>query len=101
MVDVLRNMQADRHTCGRPLTESLKDPDKPDPDYQVMEETCLACRAYDAYLAGRVEEDAKLREQGFHPERYRIHTMMPLAEVPEDAREAILKARRERRPQTT
>lgn len=89
MVDTWLDVKADRHTCGRPLSESLKDPDKPNPEYQVAEEVCLACMAYDKFRAAQEKTDEPLRAQGRHPESYRIHTILPLAEIPAEAKEAI------------
>jgi hypothetical protein len=90
MVDVYLDHRADLHTCGRPLSESLKDTDKPDPDYQVVQEICLACMAYDKYQAEQTKADEPLREQGRHPDSYRVHTMRPLIELPLKVQRAIL-----------
>lgn len=90
MFDAYHDIKADVHTCGRPLSESLKDPDVPDPDYQVSVEVCRACMAYDKFRAEHAKSDDDLRTQGRHPETYRIHTVLPLADLPPEARDAIL-----------
>lgn len=99
MFDAWLDYRADLHTCGQPLSESLKDPDKPDPDYQVAVEECRACKAYAAFRAEHAEADEALRAKGMDPGSYRIHTVMPMAEVPPEAQEAIFAVRAQKAAQ--
>lgn len=42
---------AELHSCGRPLSESLRTDGRPPPDYVVGELECTACRRSEAYVA--------------------------------------------------
>lgn len=83
MFDAYLDWRADLHTCGRPLSESLYDPDSddPDPDYKVGVEICRACRALDKDHADRAKDDAALREAGRTPESWRLKTVLPAKDV--------------------
>lgn len=86
MVDALLNWREDLHTCGRPLSESLHDPDKsPDEqiEYVVGVETCRACQALDKFHAQKAEDpnEKKLREAGRNPDSWRLPTVMPASEA--------------------
>lgn len=94
MIDAYLDYRSDLHTCGRPLSESLKDDDKPDPQYQVGYEVCRACAAFDKFSAEQAKKDKDLHEAGRHPESYRITTVLPLAELPEETQQAIIASRR-------
>ena len=93
MIDAYQDWRADLHSCGRPLSESLHDPDsdKPDPDYQVAIETCRACMALDKAAAARANSasDKALREAGRNPDSWREVSVFPLSELPPDVQAAI------------
>lgn len=98
LIDAYLTWKADLHTCGRPLSESLHDPDsdEPDPDYQVGTETCRACMALDRWHADQAKNDEPLRKAGRNPDSWRLRTVLPFAELPAEEREAITANRRRR-----
>lgn len=79
MINAVLDFQADKHSCGRPLSESLKDddPDWQDPLYQVGVQVCMACMAYDKYQAAHRGDDKTLTDAGRDPSSWRIHTLVP------------------------
>ncbi|RCK68264.1 hypothetical protein DT076_16580 [Desertihabitans brevis] len=80
----LAEYEADLHTCGRPLSESLKREGHTGPKYVVGEAICRACMALDSHLAKRAAADKAIRDKGFHPEAYRqysIHTEDEMAAI--------------------
>lgn len=100
LLDAYLNWKADLHTCGRPLSESLHDPDsdEPDPDYQVGVETCRACMALDRHHVEQSKSDKKLRDAGRNPDSWRMTTVVPLSELDPATQEAILRTREQRTP---
>lgn len=83
MLDKLKDWEADLHVCGRPLSESLHDYDKPADEqirYAVGTTTCRACQALDRVQAerGRTPEEKAMREAGRNPESWRIDQVVPL-----------------------
>jgi hypothetical protein len=50
VVSAYLDYQAELHTCGRPLSESLHVAGQPDPEYVIGELTCVACRKSAAYV---------------------------------------------------
>lgn len=82
MIATHQDWEADLHSCGRPRSESLKDTDKPDPEYQPMIEVCLACQAIDRDVVKSRPGDEKYTEAGGNPESWRIRSVLPLADCP-------------------
>ena len=65
----LLDMQADTHSCGHPLSETLqyKPGDEPEgyikPEYQGDTRVCLACLKLSEHTQAWDDHDEKLREQ--------------------------------------
>lgn len=74
--------EADLHTCGRPLSESLFVAGAPRPQYDVLERTCLACQ--------RLEEHA----QNKHKDGVPPHLLLQVATRAESL--ALMKAQQQK-----
>lgn len=81
LVDAYQDYRADLHTCGRPMSESLRVAGRPDPEYVVGTSICVGCMALDQKRAARQKADEKAHERGEHPEAWRLDTVYTRAEM--------------------
>lgn len=84
MYAALTAWREDLHSCGRPLSESLHDPDQPNDEqiqYVVGTQVCRACQALDRRHAQRTEEDKALVEAGRTPSSWRLDVVVPVADA--------------------
>lgn len=72
LVDVYKDWLADLHTCGRPMSESLRVNDRDDPDYVVGTRICTACMELEITRAQRAKSDEAMREKGINPDSWRL-----------------------------
>lgn len=66
------------HDCGRHMSESLRLVGRPDPEYVVGKQVCLACKELDRTIQEQNRQWQKAHEDGYRPERYtllRVYTM--------------------------
>lgn len=72
---------ADLHTCGRPMSESLRVEGAPDPDYVVGTRICTACMALEKHRAERAKGDERAREDGLNPDGWRLDHVVTRSEA--------------------
>ena len=86
LVDAYKDWLADLHTCGRPMSESLRVEDRDDPDYVVGTRICTACMALEQARAGRARADETDRENGLNPDVWRLDHVALKSEARNDPR---------------
>ena len=72
LMDALGAWENDLHTCGRPMSESLRVIGRPDPEYAVAAQICVGCQQLDGWWATRKDMLEKAHEDGRHPETYML-----------------------------
>jgi hypothetical protein len=82
MVDAYLDWKADLHTCGRPMSESLRLLGRDDPEYVVATLECVACEELEKHRAARSKVDAKSYENsGVNPSVWRLERVELMAEA--------------------
>lgn len=81
LVDALEDWEADLHTCGRPMSESLRLTGRDDPIYVVGRKICVACKELDREQKALGDQWEKAHEAGYHPESYTLLTVHTIAEA--------------------
>jgi hypothetical protein len=79
LVDAYQDWRADLHSCGRPLSESLRVRGREDPKYVVGTQVCVACLALERHRHTRAEADEKAGRKGL--EAARVDTVYTLDEM--------------------
>lgn len=64
---------ADLHTCGRPMSESLRVHGRPDPNYRRGIRECVACEVLERSRAAEAKRNAKsIEETGVNPAAWQL-----------------------------
>lgn len=80
-MDGLADWEADLHSCGRPMSESLRLTGRDDPVYVVGRKICVACKELDREQKALNDSWEKAHESGYRPERYTLLTVHTIAEA--------------------
>jgi hypothetical protein len=80
MIDAYLDWKSDLHTCGRPMSESLRLLGRDDPQYVVGTLECVACEELERFRAQRSKTDEKVYER-VNPNYWRLDRVELLAEA--------------------
>lgn len=73
LVDAYKDHLADLHTCGRPMSESLRVIGRPDPEYRRAVRECVACEALERSRAAQHKrEEQQIQETGVNPAAWQL-----------------------------
>lgn len=82
MVDAYLDWKADLHTCGRPMSESLRLLGRDDPEYVIGTLECVACEELEKHRAQRSRADEKVHEKsGVNPNAWRLDRVDLMSEA--------------------
>jgi hypothetical protein len=72
-VDAYKDVLADLHTCGRPMSESLRVAGRPDPKYRRAVRECVACEVLERSRAAQAKRDEEsIQETGVNPAAWQL-----------------------------
>lgn len=81
-VDAYLDWKSDLHSCGRPMSESLRLAGREDPAYVVGTLECTACQELERHRAARSKVDEKsYGDSGVNPNVWRLDQVELLAEA--------------------